>query len=57
MDDIVAKPMQFKHLNKMLAEHDRRKNKGLTSSNAAGSANIAQITPISESRQISSPMP
>ena len=40
MDDIVAKPMQFSQMGRMLSEHDRRKIKPVNSSNNAGSVNI-----------------
>ena len=52
MDDIVAKPMNLKALQRMLSENDRRKMKG--SSNHQSSVQH-HVSPISESRQ--SPLP
>ena len=48
MDDIVAKPMNLKALQRMLSENDRRKIKG--SSNNPSSVQ-QHVSPISESRQ------
>ena len=48
MDDIVAKPMNLRALQRMLSENDRRKIKG--SSNNPSSVQ-QHVSPISESRQ------
>ena len=43
MDDIVAKPMSFKALKRMLLEHDRRKIAEAGNASNSGANNLQKI--------------